>query len=266
MIKLVISDVDGTLAQPDKSFSPGTRAAAARLQAAGIPLTLVSARPPRGVHPILEELGLTTPYAGFNGGAIAAPDGTIIEWNSTPPAIVQQAMDLFDARGVDTWLFTKHEWLIRDPNGAYVPLERRTVRFDARVVPDFAPYIEEVGKLCGVSDDFDKLAAVERELQAIVGEHATAHRSQNYYLDLTHRNANKGYAVEALARHLGIDLADVAVLGDMSNDVPMFRVAGHSIAMGNASDEVKAAATTTTEANSNEGWAHAIDRLLPPAS
>ena len=171
-------------------------------------------------------------------------------------------MALFDARGVDTWLFTKDEWLIRDPNGVYVPLERRTVRFDARVVPDFAPYIHEVGKLCGVSDDFAKLASVEQELQALVGAGATAHRSQQYYLDLTHKDANKGYAVQALARHLGVDLVQVAVLGDMSNDVPMFRVAGHSIAMGNASDEVKAAATTTTDANTNEGWAHAVDRLI----
>lgn len=262
MIKLVISDVDGTLVQPDKSISEGTRAAAARLLAAGIRLTIVSARPPRGVRPLVDDLQLDTPYAGFNGGAIVAPGGAIIEWNPAPPALVQQAMALFDARGVDTWLFTKDEWLIRDPNGVYVPLERRTVRFDARVVPDFAPYIHEVGKLCGVSDDFAKLASVEQELQALVGAGATAHRSQQYYLDLTHKDANKGYAVQALARHLGVDLVQVAVLGDMSNDVPMFRVAGHSIAMGNASDEVKAAATTTTDANTNEGWAHAVDRLI----
>ena len=261
-IRLVISDVDGTLVQPDKSLSEGTRAAAARLKAAGIGLTVVSARPPRGVHWITEQLHLTSPYAGFNGGSIVAADGTVLEWNPTPPDLVQKAMALFDARGVDTWLFTKDEWLIRDLNGVYVPKERHTVRFDPRVVPDFGAHIHEVEKLCGVSDDFDKLAAVEKELQSIVGDDATAHRSQKYYLDLTHRNANKGYAVQAIARHLGIDPADIAVLGDMSNDVPMFRVAGHSVAMGNASDEVKAAATTTTDANTQDGWAHAIDHLL----
>lgn len=266
MIKLVVSDVDGTLVQPDKSLSEGTRAAAARLQAAGIRLTVVSARPPKGVHWVTHELHLDSPYAGFNGGAIVAADGTMLEWNPAPPDLVQKAMALFDARGVDTWLFTRDEWLIRDPNGVYVPKERGTVRFDPRVVLDFAPYMHEVGKLCGVTDDFDKLAAVEKELQAIVGDNATAHRSQQYYLDLTHKHANKGYAVQALARHLAIDTHDIAVLGDMSNDIPMFRVAGFSIAMGNGSDEVKAAATTTTDANTNEGWAHAIDRLIPAQS
>ena len=264
MIQLVVSDVDGTLVQPDKSLSPGTVAAAARLQAAGVKLAIVSARPPRGMRWITETLKLEAPYAGFNGGALVSPDGTVIEWNPTPAALVQKAIALFAARGVDAWLFTQDEWLIRDPNGAKVAHERHTVGFDARVVDDFGPYLDQVGKLVGVTDDEPKLAAVEQELQGIVGDGATAHRSQTYYLDLTHKNANKGYAVQALARHLSLDVADVAVLGDMANDIPMFRVAGFSVAMGNGSAETKAAASATTGANDHEGWAQAIDTLILP--
>ena len=263
-IKLVVSDVDGTLVQPDKSLSPGTIAAAARLQAAGVKLAIVSARPPRGVTWITEALKLEAPYAGFNGGAIVGPDGGTVEWNPCPVDVVKQALELFATRGVDAWLFTQEEWLIRDAAGVYVEHEHHTVRFPARVVDDFAPYVGQVGKLCGVTDKFDLLADVERELQALVGDRATAIRSQNYYLDLTHRNANKGYAVGALARHLGLDASEVAVLGDMNNDIPMFRVAGFSVAMGNGSDDAKAAASATTAANDHEGWAAAIDALILP--
>ena len=263
-VRLVISDVDGTLVQPDKSVSPGTAAAARRLQDAGIPLALVSARPPRGIAAICERLGLLAPYAGFNGGAIVMPGGAVIEWNPAPAAIVRQALGLFAARGVDAWLFTQDEWLAPDAQGAYVEHERHTIGFAARVVDDYGPYVEQVGKLVGVSDDFAKLASVEAELQALVGEAATAHRSQTYYLDLTHRDANKGYAVRALARHQGVALAEVAVLGDMANDVPMFRVAGLSVAMGNGSDETRAAATRTTAANDQDGWAQAVDRFILP--
>ncbi len=263
-VKLVVSDVDGTLVQPDKSLSPGTRAAAARLQAAGVPLAIVSARPPRGMRWIVEALELKSPSAGFNGGAIVGPDGTVLEWNPAPAGIVQAALDLFARRGVDAWLFTQTEWLIRDAAGVYVEHEHHTIQFDARVVADFAPYVDQVGKLVGVSDDVARLAAVEAELQAIVGDQATAHRSQTYYLDLTHKNANKGYAVQALARHQGVDVSEIAVLGDMVNDVPMFKVAGYSVAMGNGSAETKAAATDTTAANDHEGWAQAIDTLILP--
>jgi len=263
-VKLIVSDVDGTLVQPDKTLSPGTIAAAGRVQQAGVPLAIVSARPPRGMRWIVEALHLQSPSAGFNGGAIVGPDGAVLEWNPAPADIVRAALDLFAARGVDAWLFTQNEWLIRDPAGVYVEHERHTVRFEARVVPDFAPYVDQVGKLVGVSDDFARLAAVEAELQGIVGDRATAHRSQDYYLDLTHRNANKGYAVQALARHQGIDPAEIAVLGDMVNDVPMFKVAGYSVAMGNGSAETKAAATATTAANDRDGWAQAIDTLILP--
>jgi Cof subfamily protein (haloacid dehalogenase superfamily) len=263
-VKLVISDVDGTIVQPDKTLSAGTMAAAQRLQAAGVPLAIVSARPPRGMRWISEALMLTAPYAGFNGGALIGPNGQVIEWNPAPAAMVQTALDLFAARGVDAWLFTQDEWLIRDPAGVYVAHERHTVRFEARVVASFAPYVGQVGKLVGVSDDFEKLAAVEAELQGLAGAAATVHRSQQYYLDLTHPNANKGYAVHALARKMGVDVSEVAVLGDMANDVPMFEVAGYSVAMGNGPDAVKAAASATTAANSQEGWAQAVDTLILP--
>ena len=265
-VKLVVSDVDGTIVQPDKTLSPGTIAAAGRLQAAGIPLAIVSARPPRGMRWITEALALKAPYAGFNGGAIVAPDGTIIEWNPAPAPIIRQAIDLFTKRQIDIWLFTQDEWLVRDAAGVYVDHERHTVRFNERVVDDFSPYVDQVGKLVGVTDNVEKLADVERELQALVGDGATAHRSQKYYLDVTHPNANKGYAVEALARHQHVNPAEIAVLGDMANDIPMFKVAGFSVAMGNGSDETKAAATTTTAANDHEGWAQAIDTIILPRS
>ena len=263
-VRLVVSDVDGTLVQPDKTLSPGTRAAVKRLQAAGVGIAIVSARPPRGMAWIVEALGLNVPYAGFNGGAILQPDGTVLEWNPAPAEIVRATLDLFRRRGVDGWLFTQDEWLIRDSAGYNVAGEQRTVRFDPRKVDDYDPYVDQVGKLVGVSDDPALLADVEAELQAMVGDGATAHRSQTYYLDLTHRNANKGYAVEALSRHTGVPRSEIAVLGDMVNDVPMFRVAGFSVAMGNGSDAVRAAASATTAANSADGWAQAVDRLILP--
>ena len=263
-IKLVVSDVDGTIVQPDKSLSPGTIAAAARLQAAGVKLALVSARPPRGMTYITETLKLQAPYAGFNGGMLVGPGGDTVEWNPAPAEFVEKALALYAERGIDAWLFTQDEWLVRNANGPYVDHERITVKFNERVVDDFSPYVGQVGKLVGVTKDFDKLAEAEHDLQAIVRDNASALRSQKYYLDLTHKHANKGYSVRALAKHLNLDLSEVAVLGDMVNDVPMFKVAGFSVAMGNGSNAANAAATPTTAANDHEGWAQAIDTLILP--
>ena len=74
----------------------------------------------------------------------------------------------------------------------------------------------------------------------MLGERATAKRSQPYYLDITSRYANKGVVADYLSHHLDVPLEEIATIGDLPNDVLMFKRSGFSIAMGNASDEVKA--------------------------
>jgi len=263
-IRLVVSDVDGTLVRTDKSIAPSTVAATKRLQAAGIPLAIVSARPPRGMRWIQEALQLTGPLAGFNGGSLVGPDERVIEQRLLPEPAARTALALFKARGISAWLFTSDEWLILDPNGPHVAHERHTVRFDERVVDSFEPYIGLAGKVVGVTDDAPLLEATESELQHMLGDTANAKRSQTYYLDVTHREANKGNAIRLLAAAQGVGVDEVAVLGDMMNDVPMFRVAGFSVAMGNATDEVKALASAVTAGNDQDGWGEAIDRLILP--
>ena len=264
MIRLVVSDVDGTLVQPDKSLAPGTVAAAGRLRDAGIPLGIVSARPTRGLRWIADELGLHGLLAGFNGGLVVQPDGTVVEQHLLPAAAARTALSLFARNGVSAWLFTAEEWLAQDSSGPHVEHERHTVRFNERIVDSFEPYIDQGGKIVGVTDDAPLLARLEAELQELLGTTANARRSQTYYLDVTHREANKGNAVRLLAARLGVALADVAVIGDMANDLPMFEVAGFAIAMGNATPEVKAQAAAVTGPNDGDGWAQAVDAIILP--
>ena len=99
-------------------------------------------------------------------------------------------------------------------------------------------------------------------MQAAVGATATAVRSQTYYLDITPPGFDKGTFVTDMAGRLGIPLSDVATIGDMQNDLPMFAKSGVSFAMGNASDDVKKRATHVTASNEEDGWAKAMEVLL----
>jgi len=137
------------------------------------------------------------------------------------------------------------------------------VKFDARAVASFTDaHLAQAVKIVGVSDDLDLVANCEKSAQRALGEKASATRSQPYYLDVTHPQANKGEVVSTLSKLLNIPPEQIATIGDMPNDVLMFRKSGFSIAMGNASEEVKAQASTVTDSNENEGFAKAIRKFI----
>jgi hydroxymethylpyrimidine pyrophosphatase-like HAD family hydrolase len=113
-----------------------------------------------------------------------------------------------------------------------------------------------------VSDDLDAVAAAAEATRAELGEHVSATRSQPYYLDVTHPDANKGAVVDFLAKRFAIAADEIATIGDMPNDVLMFARSGVSIAMGNAHREVQRAARHVTTSNDDDGFANAVHRYV----
>ncbi len=261
-IALLVSDVDGTLLRMDKSLAPATVAAVQRLRAAGVRFTLVSARPPRGMLPLIQALDIKVPTAAFNGGAIVGARGEILESTRLKSRDAQLTLELLAREPVETWVFADGQWLLRDPAGEYVPLERMTLGYDGVVVADYTPWLDRIDKIVAASADPHLLVRLEHELNARIAPQALALRSQTYYLDITHARANKGDALSALARHAGVPLTATAAIGDGDNDVPMFKRAGLSIAMGHANPSVRAQARCVTASNEQDGLAQAIDRIL----
>jgi hypothetical protein len=213
---------------------------------------------------LLSALEVDQPFAAFNGGSILGPGGEVLQRLTVPPDAARMALALFDLRGVDSWVFARGEWWLRDPHGVKTDRERRTVGFEPTAIAGFDSLLGEIDKLVGVSDDHDLLARTEVEAQALLAGLATAVRSQPYYLDVTHLEANKGRAVRAICRRLGVDPQRLAVIGDMENDVSMFVEAGFAIAMGQASEAVCAAAAAVTGPNTEDGFAEAVRRYVLP--
>ncbi len=258
----VISDVDGTLVTDDKVLTGRAQAAVAKLRADGIIFSIISSRPPRGLCMLLKPLGITTPVGGFNGGVLTTPDLAVIAEHLLLPEIARRAVDMLDARRAEVWIFSGQDWLVRRSDGPYVALEERTVGFAPTIVEDLGPALDAAAKIVGVSKDFELLAQCEGELRTALVDQATVARSQPYYLDITHPLANKGVALSEIAKLLDIPLAEVAVIGDGGNDVAMFERGGLSIAMGNASPQVRREADFVTDSNGEDGFANAIERFI----
>jgi len=260
--RLVISDVDGTLVTTAKALRPSAVAAVRKLHEAGIGFTICSSRPPFGLTTMRDALAITLPFGGYNAGAIVEPDLTVIEEVCIPPAAARLAVDTFHANGVDTWVFVGNEWVILNRSGDHVDHEIHTIDVPPTVVSAYTDdHFSAVGKIVGASNNHDLIAKVEHIMRETLGSSAHAARSQPYYCDVIPPGINKGRIVEVLAARLGLDRGEIVVLGDMDNDLEMFGKAGFSIAMGNATDQVKAAASATaTGSNDEDGWAEAIER------
>ena len=264
IISLVIADVDGTLVTEQKELTPRAQAAVRVLRQAGIDFAITSGRPPRGMAMLVEPLALVTPIAGFNGGMFVQPDMTVISTHLLDADVARQAVDLLIAGGLDAWAYAGNDWLVRHPDAPHVAREEWTVKFPPKVVAEFGDALAHATKIVGVSDDYDLVARVEGEMQRIVAGRGSAARSQPYYLDVTQPLANKGEVARTLSRLLQVPQNEIATIGDMPNDVLMFRESGLSIAMGNARPEVKEEAHFITDDYNNEGFANAIERFVLP--
>jgi Cof subfamily protein (haloacid dehalogenase superfamily) len=261
--KLMLADVDGTLVTQDKVLTDRAIAAVHKLHDAGVIFAITSGRPPRGMAMLIEPLDLQTPIAAFNGGLLVDRDMSVIEQRVLPEDLVVPVSDLMESFSLDVWLYSGADWYVPKADGPHVAREAWTVKFEPKIMKDGVNGLtESVAKLVGVSDDHDAVAKATGAAHDKFGDHVTAATSQPYYLDVTHPLANKGAVVKYLAERYKIEPDDIATIGDMPNDVLMFAHSGLSIAMGNASADVKRCARRVTTSNEDEGFANAVDRFV----
>ncbi len=261
-LQLLVADVDGTLVTSSKTLTDRTCRAVHQLRQSGMELAITTGRPPRGVRMLVAPLGLTTPIPAFNGGLLVTPNMTPLRSWSVPADIAAEMLQIIEAHALDAWVYSDTDWLVRHPDTPRVLHEPATVQFAPTAVKSFEHVLDHVVKIVGTSEDYAAVVRCELAARERCGDHVSLGRSQPYYLDVTHPQANKGAAVRQLSELLSIPLASVATIGDMPTDVMMFAVSGLSIAMGNASPEVQRCARRVTTSNDEEGFAVAVERYL----
>src|SRR5262249_23577396 len=146
-------------------------------------------------------------------------DLSIVDERPLADDVVPEVIKILQDHGLDVWIYRGTDWYVRFPHAAHVDREAATVQFPPTVVSTFDGLLNRVVKIVGVSDDLDAVARCEAAAQAQLGSHASAARSQPYYLDVTNPTANKGGVIERLSRFLNIPLERIATIGDQPNDV-----------------------------------------------
>jgi Cof subfamily protein (haloacid dehalogenase superfamily) len=259
-VRLVASDLDGTLLRPDETVSERTRAALAAAMDAGITVVLVSGRPPRSLGPIAERIGVGGIAICANGALVWDLDtGTMVD--SSPLAAELAARLVRTLReAIPGVLFAV------ELEGSF---GREAGWSDGLVAAP--PAVLEADALELIRGPVIKLlvrhpnlpfAEVAERARAAVGNDAVATWAGLRLVEISAAGVTKAFALERLCRRLGVAAGEVVAVGDMPNDLAMLAWAGTAVAVANAAKEVLDAADEVTAANTEDGVALLLERIL----
>jgi Cof subfamily protein (haloacid dehalogenase superfamily) len=261
-IHLVVSDVDGTLLNPEGELSPVTYVAVARLRQADIKFSLSSARPSFGMQWLIRMLEIDCVCSGLNGGILFHADGTVATEMEMDRGTVEKSAAHMRKHGLDAWLYTRDQWFVPRLSGPHVFHNAAALRTDPERYAKICEVSAPILKVSGASERPADLAACEAELRKELAGLVSAVLSPPHHLDVTHASADKGRAARAIAISEGVQMDELATIGDSPADTPMFQAGSLSIAMGHASEEVRRMATQVTRSNADNGLAWAIEYVL----
>lgn len=260
--RLVALDLDDTLLDRDLVFSPRVREVVRAVMDSGVTVTLSTGRMFQSALPYARELGLSTPIICYQGALIKDP--VSLETLFHQPVPLERAREVI--RLVKRWGLHINVYV---DDQLYVekatPEAERYVRI-ARVplhpVGDLLEFLkEDPTKIVIVSDE----ATIDRamgELKAVFGETLYITESLPMFCEIAHPGCNKGTALAMLASQLGVLQEETVAVGDGLNDLEMIEWAGLGVAMGNAPDEVKAAAGIVTGTIKEDGAAEALEQIF----
>jgi Cof subfamily protein (haloacid dehalogenase superfamily) len=264
LVGLVALDVDGTVLTPHGEVAPSTAAAVAAARAGSVRVVLASSRGPVALERIQAALGLEGEwFIGFQGALVARRRGDGLEVLAEAPlerALARQVEALAVEAGLSVGRYTGSRWRVPRLTGAILREAAGTGEEPLLSTPEEADADGPPHKLMVIAEGDAEEAALQR-LAAAMPSGVTATFSGAACLEVTADAVDKGSGLVPLARHLGIPAELTAAVGDGPNDLGIFRVVGHPVAMGQAAAEVRSAARWVTSSNTEDGVARALVAL-----
>ncbi|MBZ4488256.1 Cof-type HAD-IIB family hydrolase [Microbacterium sp. cx-55] len=270
--RIAFLDVDGTILDHGRTIAPSTIDAIRAARAGGVPVYLSTGRSAGDIHPDVQAIGFDG--AITNGGAYAAVGSEVLVADPMPEDAVARLEAFFADAGIHYFLQTDEAvYASVEVQAVVAQMLNRWLSAHEGAEPQSAPQgrprfrdldtidRSRVAKAVFVSETADAVERARVELgdtfHVVSGSMPLPGGSNG---EIGMRGVTKGSAIQTVLDHLGIDAADAIGIGDSWNDVEMFEVCGVGIAMGNASDELKALADEVTTSVLDDGVANAFRR------
>ncbi len=268
MMRLVFIDLDDSLLSGPRHISDRAKRAIANAREAGVEVVLVSSRPPRGMRPSHQELGLLTPLIACDGALLwSVQAGAGLSHAPVAPELALELVSLGRDLGAIANVESDDEWFtdrLRD-------LEQESI-IDYEVSEPHG--VGNVDEVLRASESIDKVfldlrdldehaaAAAAITIRRMFETRATIYETTPGVLDIVSIDASKAAMAQQLARRMAIPAEQTMAIGDDDSDAPLLQWAGIGVAMGNATPAAKAAADMITSSNLRDGVAEALEQWV----
>lgn len=261
--KLFVSDIDGTIIPAGKKMSEENIEAIHKMVDAGIVFTLATGRMYSATLPIARQLKLNVPIIVYNGAAIKTVEGEMIHSECLQPELVREIIKFF--REKNYYLQTYSDDVLRYPfKGKYSELYEKALKISGVESgwDGLLEHTENVFKLLSITDNIDETNKLIAEVKAEFGDKIDSFKSADQFAEIVAPGVSKASALKFLAKKFGAEISETVAIGDSENDIPMIKAAGLGIAMGNATDDVKAACDVLTGICEENGFADAVYKYV----
>lgn len=260
-IRLIASDLDGTLLASHGVVSTRTHTTLQRIQESGITIVLVSGRPPRMMRTFAQRCGVTGLAICCNGALVYDLDQEKITHHF--PLAPELALHLVKTlrAAIPDLAFACEQGLQHTREPQFIWPSRLSLESSSAIADATSFCDVPITKLLALHPQFTPEELYHLSLP-IIGDHALATHSGSPFLEISAANIHKAHALELLCTQRGIQANEVIAFGDMPNDLPMLRWAGYSIAVANAHPLVLAEVSATTASNNEDGVALALEQLF----
>ena len=261
VIKLIISDIDGTILDQKHQLDSHLLELMPLLKQSEIPFVLASARSPLGIAPISKELGITDfPIASYNGALISTGDKILSQHTINKKELLLLHDFLTkEFPTVSINVYSGKDWYVNALD-KWVEIEAQ-ITGESPKVTSLADFLQEEKNLIHKLLLIDNAATIQKlkETLATIDFPQTGfYLSKDNYLEVTHNQVSKKQALLELANYYQLSLTEIMTIGDNYNDIPMIETAGLGVAMGNAPTEVKTCSNRVTDSNDQNGVSKAI--------
>ncbi|MDS0525381.1 Cof-type HAD-IIB family hydrolase [Clostridium sp. SHJSY1] len=284
MIKIIASDMDGTLLNSNHEISKENLEAIKKAQELGVHFTISTGRDIDGVLPVIKGYGLKCECILSNGAEYRDENGNILEKIDIEKSTVKKVIGMMNEAGIRAQIFTDRGIFTADSKEdalkgmAYMAqsfqkiesfeealeLSRNQEHFKKlKYIENLEVFLEtsvEIRKIFAFYNDTNVIRDMKFKLDEI--EDLAVSSSFRDNIEITNKDAQKGIILAKVAKKMGVSKDEVMVIGDSFNDYTMFTEFTESYAMENAIDEIKEIAKYITDTNNNAGVAKAIYKAL----